>query len=132
MAAGKRAKGPPCKIKQTMRSILVQTVAINLLIQISGICGISFEAPAWSMQSYEGKDRCFSMFVSPHSLVTGSASAGPAFHMTTRVRVTDVTGNVVWSTNDLGAEMKFSFKTHNNPSDYSFCVVNVLSSGKLE
>lgn len=111
--------------------ISLKLLALHLLTQISGLCAISFEAPAWSIQSYEGKDRCFSMFISPHSLVTGSASAGPAFHMTTKVRVTDVLGNVVWSTNDLGAEMKFSFKTHNTPSDYSFCVVNVLSAGKL-
>lgn len=36
---------------------------------------------------------------------------------------------MVWANTDLSQEVKFSFKTQNNPSDYSFCFINVLAPG---
>lgn len=49
---------------------------------------IKFEVPAFQDGKYEGKERCVSLFIGPHSLVSGSAEAGPAFHMTTKAKVT--------------------------------------------
>lgn len=61
---------------------------LSIVMAMAGCAfGIKFEAPAWPQSQAEGKERCVSLFIPPHSLVSGSAEAGAAFHMTTRAKV---------------------------------------------
>lgn len=73
---------PPVSIK-TMKLLFA---AIGVLLSVEAI---KFDIPVWASNQYEGKERCVSLFIPPHSLVSGAAEAGPAFHTTTQVKVNE-------------------------------------------
>lgn len=73
--------------REALAEIKQMRAATVLLFVITMVYGIKFEVPASQDVKGEIKERCVSLFIGPHALVSGSAEAGPAFHMTTKVKV---------------------------------------------
>lgn len=99
------------------------------LVLLSTVYSISFSTEVYSANTKNPAETCISVFASPHSIITGNASAGEAYHVITKARVIDDKGNQYWYSNDLSTETSFSFKSLDVASDYRFCFTSMIEKG---